>query len=266
MPVLLVDFNPTCPIRSTQTWTLNVHTDVEVAKEKTLSPVDFWAEMTESVVDMAESAVEATESLWLAGSRGSNGKGAGSPARTDDASGEAAPAHAVLTVTRIADFSMESRAFSPVRLARTGSPVHSGARGTPAADQVVEPAAPPASLTVDQRTFIEARRRRWVVAIAVVVIGLGVLLCVAAVLLGASGHNGRPSVQRPFPPASTVSLPYHVVLPGVPHSDRAAVATGAELGSVRKNVAAREELPRVSNDRQAPSDATITPVRRRLLT
>jgi hypothetical protein len=222
--------------------------------------------MTESVVDMAESAVEATESLWLAGSRGSNGKGAESPARSDAASGEAAPAHAMLAVTRISDFSMESPAFPPVRLARTGSPLHSGARGTPAADQHVEPTAPPACPTVDQRSVIEARRRRWLVAIAVVVIGLGVLLCAAAVLLGASGHNKRPSVQGPFPRASMVSSPYQFVLPGVPHLDRAPVAAGTELGSVRKNIAAREELPRVSNDHPAPPDATITPVRRRVVT
>jgi hypothetical protein len=63
-----------------------------------------------------------------------------------------------------------------------------------------------------------------------------------------------------------VSSPYQFVLPGVPHSDRAPVAAGTELGSVRKNIAAREALPRVSNDHPAPLDTTITPVRRRVFT
>jgi hypothetical protein len=230
-----VPFAPRRPGHSTFTLTAS-------RPKKIQSPVDFLAEMAESVVDMAESVVEATESLWLAESRGSNGNGAKCPARLDAAPGTGGPHFADLGVSRLSDFRNQSCALSPVHVTEPPAAVRSGSL---ASDGIVQAAASPGPATVDQRTVIESRRRRSLVAIALLAIALGVLFCLAAVLLGTSGHNRRPSVQRPFPGASAVSSPYHVVLPGVPHSGQTAVATGTELRSVWKYVAPREELPDV---------------------
>ena len=263
MPAPNVDFNPTRPIRSTETWTLNVHIDGAFAQRKSQSPVDFWAEMAESVVDMAESVVdmaepvvEATETLWLPEWRGSNGKGAERPARSDAAPGTGAPHYARLGVSRLSDFRNQSCAISPVHVTEPPATVRSGSQ---AAAEVVPAAASPGPATVDQRTVIESRRRRWLVAIAMLVIGLGVLLCLAAVLLGASA-NRRSSIQVAVPPAPTA---YNVVMAGGPHSDGVKVAPGKALGPLWKAVDARQGRANTHNDHREPRDAPITAMRRR---
>jgi hypothetical protein len=209
---------------------------------------------------MAEPVVEATETLWLPKWRGSNGEGAIRPARSDAASGTGARRRTELSVSRLSDFRNQSCSLSPVHVTEPAAAVRSGSQ---AASPVVQSAQSPGPVTVDQRTLIQSRRRRWLVVIAVLVIGLGVLLCLAAVLLGASRLDRRSSVQGSLPQSSTALMPYLVVVPGVSNSDRALVAPGTALGPVGKIVESRPGRADTRNDHQEPRDAPGAEVRRR---
>jgi hypothetical protein len=209
---------------------------------------------------MAEPVVEAMETLWLPEWRGSNGKGAMRPARSDAAPGTGARRRTELTVSRLSDFRNQSCALSPVHVAEATA---AGRTESRAANPVVQAAASPGPATVDQRILIESRRRRWLVAIAVIVIGLGVLLCLAAVLLGASGLDRRTSVHGSLPRSSSASMPYLVVMPGVSRPDRAVVVPGTALGPVPKKVDGRQGRAHARNNHHEPRDAPITAVRGR---
>lgn len=86
---------------------------------------------------------------------------------------------------------------------RSTLPVQSPAAVLDILDRVGRPEDLARRAPGDQRAVIESRRRRWLLVIGLVMIGLGMLGCLAAVLLGSSPGSGPPlrhgSVARVAP-------------------------------------------------------------------
>jgi len=78
---------------------------------------------------------------------------------------------------------------------RSMLPVQSPAAVLDILDRVGRPENIARRAPADQRAVIESRRRRWLLVIGLVMIGLGMLGCLAAILLGSSPGSGRPLRQ-----------------------------------------------------------------------